>query len=74
MTPVSLFLSDSAVSAHGHVELRRQIYINYSDCMRKQVSTLLLLFIPDKTSRRSEGFFFFGFFFLQATECWQNYA
>lgn len=27
--------------------------------MQKQVSTLLLLFIPDKTSRRSEGFWFF---------------
>lgn len=62
MTPVSLFPSDSAVSAHGHVELRRQIYISYSDCMRKQVSTLLLLFIPDKTSRRSEGCFFGGGF------------
>lgn len=61
MTPVSLFPSDSAVSAHGHVELRRQIYISYSDCMQKQVSTLLLLFIPDKTSRRSEGFCFVFF-------------
>lgn len=30
--------------------------------MRKQVSTLLLLFIPDKTSRRSEGCFFGGVF------------